>query len=363
MNIVFTKQPPTKSQFQSATSVTFAYRKDDRILSHLDWLLEIFEKQEKLSDRSKILVILCDLFLTCNFWIKSFHEKNPRLKKERYQGVLALMDAVVKRIMVMENFRTPMAVARWLEETYGRDMDVTGIETDVFEQKARYMQARELELYRIRFRAGLAYQSRWYDGSGSKDLVIAESSRAFNPEVVRKDADASQNYGGFIMTPERVLYMAEHSVGKHNKKDGIFHSSYNHGNLVMMAGTMLIVRGRIRAIRPDSGHYRPTEMNMALMLQGLKMYGVDLRKINLFSFKGDPIATADQFLRQQLSWPALVKQRENELGHRAKTDERRVDRGIDPKFTKQPMVTQVAPQVPTAPVANPLNDGSSFYLS
>ena len=66
---------PSKSQFQTDSSVTFAFRSSDRILSHLDWLLDRYAHWMKKSDfYSMRRVILADLFLTCNYWIKGYHD-------------------------------------------------------------------------------------------------------------------------------------------------------------------------------------------------------------------------------------------------------------------------------------------------
>src|SRR5437868_14638150 len=89
---------PTLREFQQHSSITLAIRSDDRILKHLDWLLECYDRCTRSPNgdvMSKRRVILCDLFLTCNYWIKCYHELNPRMKKERYSAVTALFDVVV----------------------------------------------------------------------------------------------------------------------------------------------------------------------------------------------------------------------------------------------------------------------------
>src|SRR5262245_33350925 len=80
---------PSPKQFQKDTSITFAIRSHDRILKHIDWLLERYEARSQnvtQYEHSKRLVILCDLYFTCKFWIKSFSERRPAMKAERHAG-------------------------------------------------------------------------------------------------------------------------------------------------------------------------------------------------------------------------------------------------------------------------------------
>src|SRR5262249_5130973 len=95
---------PTSGQFQKDSSVNFAVRADDRILKHIDWLLERYEVRNRTGptfDWSLRRVILCDLFLTCQFWIRSYMEKNLRMKPERYPAVFALLNVTLDELAML----------------------------------------------------------------------------------------------------------------------------------------------------------------------------------------------------------------------------------------------------------------------
>jgi hypothetical protein len=314
-------QIPSPAQFQKDSSVTLALRKSDKILTHVDWLLERYTHYTiSTTDWSMRRVILADLFLTCNYWIKLYHERHPRILKERYPAVLALFEAVVEKLGELLQC-TKGQVAQALDEIYGRTMHAHGFEVDYKEGRAKYFSKAEAAIYRIRFQGGLAYQYEWWKPNFGRKLVPAESERAF-VEISRRGANGAdraftkKNFAGFVMTIERELYMAKHDIGTSHGHDGLFHSSYTKGQQVMMAGTMLIENGRIKAIRGDSGHYKPTEQNMAMLLQALGMFGVDLSRIELYSWDDRLIGNALAFLKSNLSWSQFCSQRSNEQAHR-----------------------------------------------
>ena len=339
---------PSPTQFQKDTSITFAYRKDDIVLKHIDWLLEKYQSRSAQGMASKTNPILCDLFMTCNFWIKSYHEGNRRMEKERYPAVLALFEIVVNTLCTALRC-TRGSLPDILVEIYGRDMHFHGIQVDHDQDKAKYLTKMERQMYRLRFKSGRAYQYQWWqDDPLSAPLVPAESSRAYTALRRRgldgHGVDGSENFGCFVMTIERELYMAKPFVPQGPTKDGMFHSSFTCGDVVTMAGTMLIKDGRILGIRADSGHYKPTQMNMALLIQALTMYGVDLKHIKIYEWNGFEVGNITDFMKSRMSWDEFVKQRRLERTHRLETDEARDIRGLDRKFPRL-----VPPPLPPRP--------------
>lgn len=61
----------------------------------------------------------------------------------------------------------------------------------------------------------------------------------------------------------------------------IHHTSFVGGECVQTAGMMVIVDGRIQIIYPHSGHYRPSEHEVLILLRFLKDKGVDLSNIRV----------------------------------------------------------------------------------
>jgi len=154
--------------------------------------------------------------------------------------------------------------------------------------------------------------------------VLANSRKAYTPtkRVMERGQQAvwgSENFGGFIMTHDHDVYMAKHTVGEEDSFSGIFHSSYTAGDPVLMAGTMLIEGGAVKAVRSDSGHYLPKEMNMANCLKGLAMLGVSLANVHVLDHNGKDCGLAPAFLSWGLSLERYVKHREEQLKHHGVT--------------------------------------------
>jgi len=356
---------PTASRFQKDSSVTFAIRSKDEILKRIDWMLEAYDKATHISDYSKRRLALCDLYQTCKYWIKSHKEGNSRMLDKRAPAVTALFDAVVKQLGVLCQC-SPGEVDQMIDEIFGRDLHKWGVKVDEALGKAQYLSEVERQIYRIRFKGGLAYQYPWWLQNAPQHLVLAESSRAYT-KIIRKGIDGersegSPDFGGFAMTMERELFMAKHSVGHESAYDGLFHSSYTAGQSVIMSGTMLIKQGTIRAVRADSGHYQPTDMNMVGFLWALRMFAVNLGKVDLLTFDAQPLGTALEFLRSHLSWDQYRLQRENELVNRFKADKKRGKIGLPPRHPHlQPQGT--APQPRTAATQSADAGGDDNYNS
>ena len=276
MQHFFYKAIPTVKQFQSDSSVTFAVRGEDKILKHLDWLLERYHLHSRKLNADLQRIILCEIFLGANYWIRAYHEKKPSMKKERYPAVLALFEAAVGQLSTLLRCSRPM-VAIQIEEIFGRELMPEGAKTDAEPQTTpEYFTAMQLELYRIRFRAGRAHHAG-LDATRPMHLTPLDTAPFFF-EIARKGTDGKQatmnkGWGPFVMTMEREFYMTKHWFDTPGHKN-IFHSSYTHGRAISAAGTMYAEHGIIKGVRPDSGHYKPLEHNIVSALLALQMFAV-----------------------------------------------------------------------------------------
>lgn len=329
---------PFSTRFDLDTTVMLKFRNDDPYLKCIDRLLDRYHWSKK----SQQEVVLCELFQTCNYWIKRYHQKDPVCLKERYPAVLALFEAVADELAVRFGctetrgdfvtnptgevaafrFRTQhMQVAHIIQQIYGRDMHVHGIQVDQEDLQARYLDRAERAIYRLTFKAGLAYQYQWWLGLGRKTKqVLAESKFAY--AALRRAAESATvktsafiGWGMLVITLERDVYMAKPDIGQ-----GMFHSSLTRGGRVTFAGTVFVRAGKVLGIRPDSGHYKPTETNMALALQVLAMHGVNLNELWVFDYMGRFLATGREFLKSGLSMRKLMEQKDSEEQHRKASD-------------------------------------------
>jgi hypothetical protein len=354
---------PSVSEFQKATSITFAFRDQDMLLKRMDYLLERYKVHEHKADYSKRRVALAELFLTTNYWIKCFHEnkkgvafqQHKFIRAERYPGVLALFESVVNTLaMLLQCGRGQ--VADLMYEIYGREMADHGYQQDTASAyKAKYLNPIELREYRVYFQGGRLFNRLGKNGAFLTALHPLESADLYQ-EMRKKNAQGdwdytSQDFCGFTMTVERELY-----AGKHDVHALLFHSSYTKGKPVMMAGTMLVERGKLMAIREDSGHYQPTAHNMVAFLQSLNMFAVPLGGVKLYDHTGHIMTTdAEKFLRDGLDWTKFTKAAEKERQHRVNQGWRRDNL----EFSRNPP-PPVVPQTVVAPPAAPSNP-SSYY--
>jgi len=111
---------------------------------------------------------------------------------------------------------------------------------------------------------------------------------------------------------DRQIYMTKHDFNATRTTNNYFHSSYNGGQRVAMAGSMNVCNGLITGVRTDSGHYQPGLHNLNAFLWALKMYHVDLRKISLLDEKADWVGgtvmySAEDFVNSGKSWDLFTK--------------------------------------------------------
>jgi hypothetical protein len=305
---------PSPKQFQKDSSVTFAVRRDDTILAHLDWLLEQYSSGPHHHLPTRRLVILCDLFLTANYWIKNY-EGSSRMKKDRYPAVLALFEAVVNQ-MAQQLHCKICEVGQYVKEIFGRDMTDKGAQTDR-DNNAHYFNKVEREMYRLKFKGGKVYNTDPEKHHPPRLGLLTSSD--YSQDGLRRPGGSIPLPGAapFVMTMEREFYLTRHYLNVPGHEN-IFHSAYTSGGIVAAAGTMLVNAGTIVGIRPDSGHYKPLENNIVGALTALGMFGVPLQQITVYGYAGvgDRLGSALDFMRSRLTWSEFMAARKDMRGIR-----------------------------------------------
>jgi hypothetical protein len=320
---------PQLSAWKKDSSVALAWRSNDPVLKRIDELVQAYSLAP---DGGARLYIGCDLFFTLDYWLKVYKKKS-KMEKGREPAVMALYKCVVEKLGsafgsyygAKGGFITPNNLHTALELWFGRTLSGHGVELDLQRDCAIYLKRAEVAKYRLRFKNGKAYQFPWWDPPSRKPkVVLAESSRAYNYAVFDDATGYRKNWGGFAMSMGRDLYMAKHHCTKGFGKQGNFyHSSYLGGDSVMLAGTMLIEGGILKAISTDSGHYQPDLRNVVNLLQMLKMHGVEVANIDVQNHTGLLVAKGGPFLasngnyarmlqREQANWTHLANRRDSE---------------------------------------------------
>jgi hypothetical protein len=83
----------------------------------------------------------------------------------------------------------------------------------------------------------------------------------------------------FVIDEWGRIYISTKTDAEDVKKFNFNHASFLSGNPVASAGKMVVSRGKIVEIEDQSGHYRPSVMQMKIALQVLSENGVDIDSI------------------------------------------------------------------------------------
>jgi hypothetical protein len=308
-------QIPSLHQWLQAT----AHRntgKPDRILDYIDVLIQ---QNGKSPGAFQDALTTCNLFFTCDYWLKENKSplQNPihNVVKDLYVFLAHHLSAYFKCSI--------NALPRELELTFGREMTSLGRKVDLGQQAAKPYEAARPEEFRLIFRAGRAYQ---IPASGLKkgQLVPVNSADYYESGtgLIMNGDLWRDGTGFFVLTMGREIYMMKHAAGNAKMRNGIYHSAYTGGQPVMCAGSMKIVGGIVTLVRNDSGHYKPQDTNLVMLLQTLEMQGVALEHIRVADYRGrDPNPpTAKEFLKHNGDWRIFEAQRamtlaENQLAY------------------------------------------------
>jgi hypothetical protein len=351
---------PQIGQWKHDSSVTFAIRSHDSGLVRIDKFLEEYNRTSKSSGSQCGFVLCDLFLATHawlkNYYAMSAQlapravlgGKQPAPKvmpgfanlstacradaKKRYPAVVKLFDIVLKTLgsleisknevkknengengyddtfeVKMDGYAPPVLkdsngdevdatfgvrysrIVKMVMDLVSIDMEEVGRKTDRTNGMYPFT-ANQLIQYRVWFKGGKAYQTDWWSGKPSLRLRPANSRHAWNPN----DPGAwgtTKNYGPFVMTMDLEMYMTQHS-----REFGVFHSNYVNQKPVLMAGTMLIENGIIKAIRSDSGHYQPNSHEFNRFINHLSALGVHLSNIAVYDWEGKPVDKANRVL-------------------------------------------------------------------
>ncbi len=280
----------------------------DIVLNRIDQLIDAYNDAQ---DDYVQLVNLCDLFFTADYWLK-YSKINPGYEKQYTDIVTRIYVDIVNLLCAQYNCTSNVLPDR-LQTMFGRELRYTGYKVDSEQKLAGYADAGEVEKYRLRFKDGKAYQYPWWQFFGGTEsaLVPCESKRAQPRKTVHTAATGGDipNWGYCVMSLNRELYMAQHkAVDEGSKKKGIYHSYYLAGRTPMFSGSMLIERGEVKGVAPNSGHYKSNANNTLALLQALQMFAVPLDKVSVYTkdCKFDSMAPA--FLKSNGRWRAMERE-------------------------------------------------------
>lgn len=308
--------PPTAT-FKRDSSVSMARRTADPVLARIDNLLDFYQARRFATEPEAqlyALAALTDLFMATRYWIRLAADPthHSALKPERLPAVKALHGAVVARLG-QEIGGDDQAVAEFVRDFKCRSMTDHGKVIDDYEGpdtapqtpvRAYYFKTARRAATAVRFRNGVAYRLGTHEGQ--KGRLVKLNSADFESRMQRGKLVSLPGWAPFAMGPEGDLYMTRHFIDENDEgneyQEKIYHSNYTGGGPLIAAGTMLVVDGKILALRGDSGHYKPSDHNIAEALRVLATRGVDVPRIKIYDWREKnprPTLGAMRFIREQ----------------------------------------------------------------
>ena len=97
-----------------------------------------------------------------------------------------------------------------------------------------------------------------------------------------------------------------------NKKEGIQHSSFLAGHAVKSAGMLEIDgEGKIVGVSKESGHYKPTDKEMAHLIKYLKENEFDISKLTVLCTRHHLFFQISNTFNLNIKWMATEQSAEN----------------------------------------------------
>jgi len=257
------QQMPSYSKWKSKSSAWFALRSSDKVLKQIDSLVRLYHQRPESQ-----MEIAFQIYRATSYWIKHLGGK-VKGADDRLEAI-----ATLNRFVKAEFARVFDVEAGQVEEVmtlaFGKPVHVGYEDSEVFNEArtvAYLMDENARRKYKLVFRKGLAFK-RTENG-----LTLYDT----------EDEDGKNGKGEaiFVMDREGHIFAGGYA------RSEFHHSSFLAGGWSMAAGVMRITDGQVVSVCPDSGHYQPDTQQMMNVVERLKTYNVNLRKltVNVFSYE------------------------------------------------------------------------------
>jgi hypothetical protein len=285
------------------SSVKGARRKADPSLQRIDSLVKSYNFATSGGSRR---YLLGELYFTTNWWLRNFRG-NPQMQEGREPAIRQLCHYAIRQLAAAFGCGIN-AVPTYLERFYGREMDFAAHRIDAEKGERHYLDRAEAEKYKLIFINGHFYQFPWWSRSAlpTDSVRLADSGYAYAMTGNVDRSTMEEDWGFFTMSMSRDIYMAGH-------RDDFFHSAYLAGGNALCAGGMLIKKGVVKAIRNNSGHYKPLHSHQLNLLEHLKMLGYRMEDIEVYSFEDQHLSVkGDVYMKAHGNWDVIeTRAREN----------------------------------------------------
>jgi hypothetical protein len=319
-------QLPSPSQWQKDSTVSLAFRKDDRkndpILIRIDTIVEALNGTKSGGES---LYLYAELYFATNYWLKTLTLRHdPKMQKGRETAIRDLCRFAITKLAAACQVSI-QALPNELEKLYGKGLSEHGKHQDSAQALgvSHYMERAETNRYRVHFIGGKAYQEEWRVPNPKLKLVDSifwhESTANRNEVALLPGPDGNLRqvqvleylWAYFVMSMSRDIYMGPHmSISKGSDSEGkvgVVHSSWLAGTAVQCSGSMLIEKGVVKGIRNNSGHYQPSDNHMVNVLELLRTVGVPLKDVEVVDYMNDRQLSGDEFLAERGNWDNILK--------------------------------------------------------
>ncbi|WP_146402375.1 hypothetical protein [Planctomycetes bacterium CA13] len=242
------------------------------------------------------LFILGQLFFATMSWL-NLYKRNKRMPPECRPPVLSLnLFAANDLARVLRCSLDNLAGT--LQELYGVNMSEHGVNQDRDPTiSAQYRSAKQRMRYRVYIFDGVAMRN--------------ERRKLWKIDTGVDNSTCGNRKGElFVLSMSNELY-----VGMPHK-----HSFFMGGIPVQTAGTVEFGKGKLVAIKNDSGHYQPVDLSLVKALQYFRIHGMNINdvKVSTVRFKnnrgaGDASTTGAEFMRSHGNWEAIFKKAPHQM--------------------------------------------------
>jgi hypothetical protein len=325
---------PSVATFRTDSNGTIDARTGDSILQRIDEILAQHHNNHGRvmfqAAKMREVMILGRLYMAMDMWLKDVKLNANRDKPVWKQSCLHAVESLYKVgcFKLADRVGVPInQLPFWINESFGKSMGAHGVELDLDKGMAKYMDAPEADLCRIKFEAGRAYMRN--TAAADIEFVPASSDAFMNDKIFAGGyAKHLKGHAGYVLSMGGDFFMGQHQVGgKPGASANTYHSSYTAGQAIRCAGTWKVEGGVVKEISDSSGHYQPTLHHMINAVETLKTYGVDIANLKVHYYgkdaQGQNVNVVGQaatvFLATQQGKPLAEIRNNNLLGQQVET--------------------------------------------
>lgn len=305
---------PAKRQWKKDSWVNDIRVKRDPVLKRIDDLLG---RVPSAQDGGEEKYLECELYFATNYWLNNYLA-TTQMRREREPAVRMLRQFIETDLSRTLKC-TPQMLRPRLQKHFVKTINAHGVFVDRGGDVDLSLARRHK--YRISFECGKAYWLQWWDRQGpATTLELVNTSKANEHTQGNKKDFRDKNWGYFVMSFDREMYIGAHFKCSYNGKYASYHSSYLAGMPVQFAGSIKIIDGVVLGVRNNSGHYKPGDNFFINILSHLKTVGVDLKKVELRDFEDGVIQNtkgkdyrADRYLKDNGRWEMVLERKQQYL--------------------------------------------------